>query len=199
MIDTVLTSIAGGEEYQAARVLSIAMLANPIHVAVLGGHGDVERRYLEAMFSGMLKHRPGDVLLMKHRDTIVGVLRSYACHGTRHSYEQASHHPEVDDPDLRDIDARIQYWTNAWDQRDPVETHRHLGPLGVLPQFQGLGLGSGMLERFCAQVDANNEAAFLETDTLTNVTFYENFRFRTIGEKRIFGVKCFFMWRPAQR
>jgi hypothetical protein len=55
-----------------------------------------------------------------------------------------------------------------------------------------------MMESFCAQVDANHEPAFLETDKPMNVRFYEKFRFRLIDESPIFGVKNFFMWRPGQ-
>jgi ribosomal protein S18 acetylase RimI-like enzyme len=68
----------------------------------------------------------------------------------------------------------------------------------VLPQFQRLGIGSKMMESFCAQVDANHEPAFLETDKLANVRFYEKFRFRSIDESLVFGVRNFFMWRPGQ-
>ena len=199
MIEVDLIAIAAGEEHQAAKVLSIAMLSNPIHIAVLRGQGEVERHHLEAMFSRMLKDRPGDVLVARHEGTIVGILRSYKCHGSQLSHEQASQQLEADEAELSDIDSRIEHWMNAWDERDPLEPHRHLGPVGLLPQFQGLGLGSKMLERFCAQVDANNEAAFLETDKLTNVRFYEKFRFRSIDERPIFGVNTFFMWRPAQK
>jgi GNAT superfamily N-acetyltransferase len=194
-----LIVISAGEEPLAAKVLSIAMLSNPIHIAVLRGQGEVERQHLETMFSSMLKDRLGDVLVTKHEGTIVGVLRSYRCDGGRLSHEHASQEREADGADLSDIDARVEHWTNAWDERDPLEPHRHLGPVGVLPQFQRLGLGSKMMESFCAQVDTNHEPAFLETDKLMNVRFYEKFRFRSIDESSIFGVENFFMWRPAQK
>ena len=54
------------------------------------------------------------------------------------------------------------------------------------------------MERFCAEVDANGEPAYLETDKPESVKFYEKFRFRLIGETEIFDVRYYFMWRPEQ-
>jgi len=198
MNDVDLVAIAAGEEHQAAKALSNALLSNPIHIAVLQGQGKTQRQHLEAMFSSMLKQRPGEVSVAKHEGSIVGVLRSYKCHGGHLSHEQASQEREADEAELGDIEARIEHWINAWDERHPLEPHRHLGPVGVLPQFQRLGIGSRMMESFCAQVDANHEPAFLETDKLMNVRFYEKFRFRSIDESLVFGVRNFFMWRPGQ-
>ena len=193
-----LVAIAAGEEYQAAKALSIAMLSNPIHIAVLQGQGETERQHIEAMFSSMLKERPGEVSVAKHEGAIVGVVRSYKCRGGELSHEQPGQDRGADEVEASDIEARIEHWINAWAQRDPLQPHRHLGPIGVLPQFQRLGIGSKMMESFCAQVDANHEPAFLETDKLVNVRFYEKFRFRSIDESLIFGVRNFFMWRPGQ-
>jgi ribosomal protein S18 acetylase RimI-like enzyme len=199
MNDVDLVEIAAGEECQAAKALSIAMLSNPIHIAVLQGQGETERQHLEATFSSMLKERPGEVSVAKHEGAIVGVLRSYNCRGRQLSHEQPGQDREADEAEVSEIEARIEHWTNAWAQRDPLQPHRHLGPVGVLPQLQRLGIGSKMMERFCEQADANHEPAFLETDSLGNVRFYEKFRFRSIDESLVFGVRNFFMWRPGQK
>lgn len=187
-----------GEERQAAKVLSIAMVNNPIHNAALQGQGETERQYLEGMFQEMLIERPREVLLVKHEGAIIGVLRSQECHGEPASHEQKAAEREVDEATLTDADSRIAHWLNVWDEHDPPEQHRHLGPVGVIPQFQGQGIGSRLMGRFCAQVDSNSEPAYLETDKLENVRFYEKFWFRLIGETDIFGVKSYFMWRPVQ-
>ena len=47
---------------EAARLLSIAMLDNPIHVAVLEGAGEPERLRLERMFAAMFAGHPGEGL-----------------------------------------------------------------------------------------------------------------------------------------
>jgi ribosomal protein S18 acetylase RimI-like enzyme len=71
----------------------------------------------------------------------------------------------------------------------------HLGPIGVLPAHQGVGVGSILMERFCKEVDACMGKAYLETDLDKNVRFYEDFGFRVVSESRIFGVKYRYMVR----
>ena len=197
MNDMNLVAMVTGEEYQASYVLSVAMVSNPIHDTVLHGQGEAERQRLEDMFLEMLTERPREVLVTKHEGTIVGVLRSQECNEGSASQEHVA--AEVDEAALDDTDSRIAHWLRVWDELDPQEPHRHLGPVGVLPKFQGHGIGSMMMENFCAQVDANSEPAYLETDKPENMRFYEKFCFRLIGETDIFGVKNYFMWRPTTK
>jgi ribosomal protein S18 acetylase RimI-like enzyme len=186
--------MVSGEEHRASEVLSVAMVSNPIHAAVLCGQGEAERQQLEDMFLEMLIERPREVFVAKHESMIVGVLRSQECHEEPASQERVA--VEVDEAALDDTDTRIAHWLRVWDEVDPLEPHRHLGPVGVLPQHQGHGIGSMMMESFCSQVDENGEPAYLETDRVENVGFYEKFKFRLIDEADIFGVKNYFMWRP---
>jgi len=198
MKDVELVKMAKGEEHQASSVLSIAMVSNPINVAVLQGQGETERGRLKVMFMEMLKERPREVFVAKHDGTIIGVVRSQECHGEPATQEQVAGESEIDEAALNDTDSRIAHWLSIWDEHDPLEPHRHLGPVGVLPHFQGHGIGSKMMESFCAQLDANSEPAYLETDRPENVGFYERFRFRVVGETYIFDIRNYFMWRPAQ-
>ena len=46
---------------ESARVLSVAMLDAKLHVAVLQGKGENERREIEKMFCGLFTHLPGIV------------------------------------------------------------------------------------------------------------------------------------------
>ena len=64
--------------------------------------------------------------------------------------------------------------------------------------LQGLGIGSRLLERYCAQVDAAGEAAYLETDKPINVRFYERFGFEVIGEQDVLGTRNWFMRRAPR-
>jgi ribosomal protein S18 acetylase RimI-like enzyme len=198
MKDVELVKLAKGEEQQASSVLSIAMVSNPIHVAVLQGQGETERGRLKVMFMEMLIERPREVFVAKHDSTIIGVVRSQECHGEQAKLEQVTVKNEIDEAALNDTDSRIAHWLSIWDEHDPPEPHRHLGPVGVLPQFQGHGIGSKMMESFCAKLDANSEPGYLETDRSENVGFYERFRFRVVGETDIFDIRTYFMWRPAQ-
>lgn len=198
MKDVGLFEMAPGEELKAANVLSVAMVSNPIHIAVMQGQGEGERQSLEDRFLEMLEERPGEVFLAKLETTIAGVLRSQACHGVPAARERAMEEHEIDEAFLVEKESRFAYWRHVWNKHDPLEPHQHLGPVGVIPRFQGHGIGSKLMVMFCSQVDIRNEPAYLETDSRENVGFYEKFRFRLIGETDIFNVKNFFMWRPAQ-
>jgi len=189
--------MANGEELQAAIALSDAMVSNPMHIAALGGQGETERKQVEDMFYEMFQQRWGEVFVAKHDNAIVGVVRWRDCHEETDSHEDGTAAREIDEASLHDTASRIAYWYGIWGQNDPLEPHRHLGPIGVIPDFQGKGIGSELMQTFCGQVDANHTAAYLETDRPVNVGFYENFGFGVIGETDIFEVKNYFMWRPA--
>ena len=179
------------EIQQSAKVLSIAMLNNPHHIGVFLGNGENERLVIEKMFVDLFKNLPGIVFLAKEHENIIGVMRMKSCVGK-----------VIDDPgifeDENDIDWRKSVWFNEWAKHDPIEQHWHLGPIGVLPTHQGLGIGSILMDRFCKEVDACKANAYLETDSDRNVRFYEKFGFKVVSESEIFGVKNRYMLRDLQ-
>ena len=176
---------------QSAKVLSIAMLNNPHHIGVFQGNGEKERQEIEKMFSELFNNVPGFVFLAKEKEKIVGVMRMKSCIGK-----------VIDDLDIfkseKDIEWRKSVWFKEWAMHDPVEQHWHLGPIGVLPTHQGLGIGSLLMERFCKEVDACMAKAYLETDLDKNVRFYEKFGFQVVSNSEIFGVKNRYMLRASQ-
>lgn len=177
---------------ESVRVLSIAMLDAELHVAVLMGKGEDERREIENMFKGLFTQLPGIVFLAKEKQQIVGVMRMKSCEGFT----------PVDDPkhpeDENDIEWRKSVWHTEWARHEPKTQHWHLGPIGVLPSHQGRGVGSTLMERFCMEVDACKASAYLETDVDKNVRFYEKFGFKVISESNIFSVKNRYMFRQSQ-
>jgi ribosomal protein S18 acetylase RimI-like enzyme len=176
---------------EASRVLSEAMLKNPLHIAVLQGHGEKERKIIEKMFIALLSDLPGITFLAWINRQIVGVMRMKSCNGRKVSDEHAQTN------DLDNLDWRKSYWHNEWARHDPLDQHWHLGPVGVLPSYQGKGIGTKLLSRFCQEVDTCLSPAYLETDTDKNVKFYERFGFEVVKESRIFDVTNRYMWRPA--
>jgi len=176
---------------QSAKVLSIAMLNNPHHIGVFLGNGEKVRLGIEKMFFELFNYLPGVVFLAKENEKIIGVMRMKSCVGKA-----------IDDPDVfgdeNDINWRKSVWFKEWAKYDPVEQHWHLGPIGVMPTHQGLGIGSLLMERFCKEVDACRVKAYLETDLDKNVRFYEKFGFKVISESEIFGVKNRYMLRDTQ-
>ena len=185
--------MAHWEATKAARVLSLAMLQNPIHVAVYQGSGEDVREEIELGFDRLLHEKPGIVFLSKSEGKIVGVMRMKSCCGP----EGAEKKPGPKAP--KNTSDRISHWHGIWAANDPGDSHWHLGPIGVLPSFRGSGIGSTLMDRFCREVDACRAAAYLETDLAANVRFYEKFGFNTVEEADILGVKNYFMWRPAQQ
>jgi ribosomal protein S18 acetylase RimI-like enzyme len=180
---------------KAMRVLSVAMLDNPLHVAVLLGRGEKQRREIERMFSGLLTALPGIVFLAREKQKIVGVMRMKSCRGSN-PVEVLKEAPDGT-IDTEDIAWRTSVWHAEWNRRDPKEQHWHLGPVGVLPGHQGKGIGSRLMQRFCREVDACSAKAYLETEGAKNQRFYEKFGFRIVRESEIFGVRNLYMIRQG--
>jgi predicted N-acetyltransferase YhbS len=189
MNDLTISPFEQKDSSAAAHVLSLAMVSCLIHVAVFGSQDEEVRRVQQLMFDRMLRHRPGLVYLARHDDRIVGVMRLHECQGG------AAAEPLDDEAALQDTESRAAYWQAVWDYHDPREPHWHLGPVGVLPELQGSGIGTALMRRFCQEVDARGAAAFLETDQPGNVRFYQGFGFQLVEEVDIFGVRNYFMWR----
>jgi ribosomal protein S18 acetylase RimI-like enzyme len=191
MTDYTVSLMQQSDVRGSARVLSIAMLDARLHVAVLLGKGENQRREIEKMFNGLFTRLPGVVFLAKEKEKIVGVMRMKSCGGFK-----PVANPE-DPEDENDIEWRKSFWHTEWARHEPEKQHWHLGPIGILPTHQGLGIGSMLMARFCIEVDACKAEAYLETDVDKNVRFYEKFGFQIISESDIFGVKNRYMLRPS--
>ena len=178
---------------ESARVLSVAMLNNPLHVAVFQGKGEKERIEIEKMFSKLLIDLPGIVFVAKESQNIIGVMRMKSCIGRKATDDSK------EAKDENDISWRKSIWLNEWAQHDPLDQHWHLGPIGVLPSHQGFGIGSELMQRFCKEVDACLSKAYLETDLDKNVRFYEKFGFKVFSETEIFHVKNRYMLRASSK
>ena len=48
---------------------------------------------------------------------------------------------------------RVLTWTGEWSRRDLLEPHWHLGPVAVESRLQGQGVGTVMIDDFCARMD----------------------------------------------
>ena len=89
--------------------------------------------------------------------------------------------------------ARHVIWTMC--DRDPEERHVHVGPVGVEPGAQGLGIGGAMLRLLGEQLDEDGEFAWLETDKPENVVFYRRAGFDVAVEDDHLGFPIWFMSR----
>lgn len=176
---------------EAARVLSLAMLNNPLHVAVFLGNGEKERLEIERMFIELFNKTPGIVFLAKKHYKIIGVMRM------KSDVRQMTNDDPIELNDKTNINLRKSYWHREWSKREPEEQHWHLGPIGVLPSYRRMGIGSQLMERFCKEVDNCSAKAYLETDLDENVRFYNQFGFEVISESEIFQVTNRYMVRES--
>jgi GNAT superfamily N-acetyltransferase len=66
----------------------------------------------------------------------------------------------------------------------PKERHWYLATLGTDPSRQGMGRGSGLLQRVLGHIDQLGDPAYLESSKEGNVSFYARFGFEVIDEFR---------------
>ncbi len=84
-------------------------------------------------------------------------------------------------------------------QAHPSEPHWYLAWLGVDRGNQGYGLGTDLLTRRLAEVDATRQPAFLETPNPRTIPFYEHHGFTEVGRTQAGdGPPITFMYTPAR-
>ncbi len=81
----------------------------------------------------------------------------------------------------------------------PTEPHWYLALLGIDPAFQRRGLGGALLTPQLSACDTTSAPAFLETQKVENLLFYERFGFRVLKEISVpVSPKVWQMWRDPQ-
>lgn len=84
-------------------------------------------------------------------------------------------------------------------EQHPREPHAHLAFIGVASAAQGRGVGSEILKRTLAPLDAAGVTAYLETTTERNVALYQRHGFEVTGEVALPGLLMWTMTRLPQR
>jgi ribosomal protein S18 acetylase RimI-like enzyme len=181
---------------QTARVLAQAFVTNPMHAAALGP-GALARN--EAFFASGLAVMRGPKWIALDDGRIVGFVHWVASPGCHVS---AVERLQLIPPMVRRFGLgsarKVGAWLAAWAKHDPAEAHVHLGPIGVLPDAQGRGVGQRLMERYCEELAEAGGVGYLETDRPGNVGFYRRFGFETIGEEIVLGVRNYFMRRERR-
>ncbi|NLS96335.1 MAG: GNAT family N-acetyltransferase [Planctomycetaceae bacterium] len=90
---------------------------------------------------------------------------------------------------------RFIRWSLRIGRRHPTTPHYYLETLGVEPALQGRGLGSAMLRKIAAVLDAAGDECVLETANDRNVVLYGRFGFEITREEQILGAHVRFMRR----
>ncbi len=200
-MDVTIDFLKPSESGMAADVLSRAFVTNPNSVAIWRRQGETECRKQAAIFRLLKLDRPFSKVLVAHIGTqLVGVLNMAPWPQCQMSgRETAKAIPRLMSilrgDVFRGVMARAATMQAVWSRHDPQRPHWHLGPVGILPERQGRGIGTLLMNRFCSLVDDDGHGSYLETDRPENVPFYRRFGFDVTGEATIHGVTNWFMWR----
>jgi GNAT superfamily N-acetyltransferase len=196
--------LSSGEVGAAAAVLGAAFVDNPNSLAIWRRQGPTEARKQAAVFRLLKLDRPySKVLVARVGDEVVGVLNMAPWPQCQiKGPAMAGLIPRLilitGSGVLRGVMGRAAQLQAEWGRYDPERPHWHLGPVGVLPNQQGRGVGTALMDRFCELVDEDSIGSYLETDRPENVPFYERFAFQVSNETMINGVTNWLMWRePA--
>jgi ribosomal protein S18 acetylase RimI-like enzyme len=180
---------------QAAGITARALRDNPSSVAV-SDDPLVRLEMLHSVFTQMLSdgrvagvHRAGCVL------GVAAAVRPGIC-------IEAMLPPDVrllDEPPASASDAeRFLYSGSVLAAHDLPDTHWHVGPVGVEPGFQGMGLGSAAMKLLCQEFDEKGRVAWLETDKPENVRFYMSVGFEVVEEAPMLTARDWFMRRDPR-
>jgi ribosomal protein S18 acetylase RimI-like enzyme len=194
-----IDALASTEIAAAAGVLARGMRDNPNHIAIFGPDPAKRGRALERGFGSYLRVVSAQVPVCARLDGVVvgvaGVLPPGCCRLA--PVQKLRLMPSMAGLTIADI-WRASRVTRAWGARDPDEPHSHLGPVAVDEGFRGQGIGTRLIGAYCMQIDDAHVAAYLETETIRNVRFYERFGFETIGRANVLGNLNWFMWRSPR-
>ena len=182
-------------------VLARGMRDNPLHVAAFGEDPERRRRSFRRLMAAAFSIRDFSHTLVARREdgVIVGVCGMMPPGNCLPDFGRRLRLlPTLLSAGPR-VAGRTMRWMGVWEKHDPEERHWHLGPLAVDAHLQGMGVGSRLMQVFCAQMYAACEDAYLETDKPENVRFYERFGYRVVGQQEVLGVTNYFMLRRPER
>lgn len=186
-----------GSVPEIASVVAKAMLTNPLHMAVFKSADARSLKRQTRLFETVLKQPNCNLLLATHDGRPLGVMNYYLPGQCQiNPVKTFFLLPAL----IRILGSRLPAvlkWKAAWSKHDPQEPHLHFGPLAVLPEYQGLGIGSVLLMEFCLIADSRGLPAWLETDKKENIPLYEKFGFEVVSKNMLHGVPNWFMHREA--
>lgn len=189
-----------GELEIACHVISLAFADNPNMASITGGDTRKAQHAMRTIANvAKLGRRHSYVLVAEASGQIAGVLNAAAWpHCQMDAAEQQSTGPAMLQA-LGPAMPRAAELIGAWSKHDPKKPHWHVGPLGILPEFQGRGIGRALLRTFLKKADQDHIPAYLEAEVDKNVRLYESEGFQVIAQETLLGLKNRFMWRETTK
>jgi GNAT superfamily N-acetyltransferase len=191
-----VSGLGHGQLQEAAAMLARGMRDTPMSVAIHGPHAARREAELRPVFALELERLWPTTLSVSRGGQLVGIA-GVAAPG------QCRRLPRADPRALRlaarqgpRSALRFARWRLAWQLREPLALHWHLGPVAADAHLRGQGIGSALLDAACSRADERGEPVYLETDTERNVRFYARWGFVVCGEATVLGQRNWFMWRP---
>ncbi len=100
----------------------------------------------------------------------------------------------------RDVSAadRLLYFRSILAAHDLEEPHWHVGPVGVEPGFQAMGMGRAAMELLCGEFDDHGRVSWVKTAKSGNVRFYNRLGFDVVDESPMLTAHLWFMRRQPR-
>ena len=96
--------------------------------------------------------------------------------------------------DASDSD-RLMHFRSILAAHDLGEPHWHVGPVGVEPGFQSMGMGRAVMQLLCEEFDEHARVSWLKTAKPENVGFYAGLGFDVVEEVPMLAAHLWFMRR----
>lgn len=199
MGENIKLKILSAKDFEiAAELLSIAMLDNPLHVAVFGLDRKKRKHNLYKFFYLLLPfiYSKGFLYGAIREEKLIGLL-AVMTPGSCNFSLKIKLYLICKTFKLFGffMGLKICCWLFKWHINDFKHNHWHLGPLAVDPNQRQQGIASTLLNKFLTQL--NGLPIWLETDKSVNVDFYIKRGFVVHKEISILKVKNYFLlFRP---
>jgi ribosomal protein S18 acetylase RimI-like enzyme len=197
--EPVVRLLTDAEREAAGDVAARALRDDPLLVFLEGDDRLARMRASYAIFPPSVTYlasAPWAAVLDGHVIAVAGAAPPGTCFVTRLEPDRPS-----------PADASSTQWTPTermarvmtdWRGHHTDERHWHVGPVGVEPGLQGLGVGSLVMRSLCECFDADGEVAWLETERPENVVFYRRLGFDVVSESQLDAMHTWFMRREPQ-
>jgi GNAT superfamily N-acetyltransferase len=195
-MDLEIRRMLPSEAKRVAEVDSYAYQNGPIVVAVNQSNSEKTRKKQEKQRIQMYTDNPQEAFVAIHQEEIIGFIRSFPCTGifkdlscSEGEYEYILSHSIEE----LSVEQRWKWWMMTLKKHDLDTPHSHMGPYGVLPEYQGRGVGSVLIEDYFSRLDG--VPSYLETFTAALARFYEKRGYRLIVTDNVLGMKGYWLLR----
>jgi ribosomal protein S18 acetylase RimI-like enzyme len=93
---------------------------------------------------------------------------------------------------------RLLYFRSVLAAEDLNEPHWHVGPVGVEPGFQSMGMGRAVMSLLCEEFDEHGRVSWVKTAKPENLRFYIGLGFEAVKESPMLSAHLWFMRRRPQ-